>query len=154
MIKKVVAYLILTGLIMLPLAFAGEKGEHGEDAGKLIGMEKRLWKGWSENDPAPFEKLLRGDSRFVGPWGTKDKAKMVASVKQASCDVRGYSVGDVHVAAMSQGAVLLSYTAEQDATCDGEQVASPIIVSSVWIRHGGTWQSVLYHETPLAAEER
>jgi hypothetical protein len=43
---------------------------------------------------------------------------------------------------------ILSYTATQDAICDGTKMPAKIYSSSVYVRKDGKWLSAAYQETP------
>jgi hypothetical protein len=154
--KKWMTMVIAVSMLMtVPLALAGEKVEKSEKKGvnaTLVELEKQLWRAWGTHDPDAADKLMREDAKLVGPWGTWDKDSFIAQIREKNCEVRGWNLSEIEVTKLSRSAMLLSYTAEQDATCGGDDVMSPIVVSSVWARRGAIWQHVLYDESPLETE--
>lgn len=156
--KKWMPLVIVVSILMTaPLALAGEKGQKNENEKKgvdatLVELEKQLWRAWGTHDPDAADKLIRDDAKLVGPWGTWDKNSFIAQIREKNCEVRGWALSEIEVTKLNRSAVLLSYTAEQDATCGGDAVDTPIVVSSVWARRAGVWQHVLYNESRLEAE--
>ena len=45
--------------------------------------------------------------------------------------------------------VLLSYTATQDATCEGQKMPPKVYSSSIDVRQKGKWMMTHYQETPI-----
>jgi hypothetical protein len=63
--------------------------------------------------------------------------------------VEGYGLSDFGVLPLTAGAYLLTYKAEQYATCNGEKIPIHINGSSVYILQAGRWQAVYRAEVPL-----
>ncbi len=146
---------LLAAVVVLSPSFAGEKGEkvsRGDGHDVIVELEKKLWMAWEKQDPTPVADLMRDDAKLVGPWGTWEKSAWTKALTDKYCTVRSWSIGDVEVSKIGKGAVLLSYTAEQDATCKDGPVDPRIVVSSIWVKDGNAWRNKLYHEAPLARQ--
>jgi hypothetical protein len=113
-------------------------------------VERTLWHGWASNDTAPFEKSIVKASINVGPWGTiSGKDAIVAMVSDHGCALEDVQFSDWKAHKVSEDTAILTYTAMQKGTCDGETLPENVAVSAVYVRHGDHWMSASYHETPL-----
>jgi len=113
----------------------------------IVGLEKRLWKAWVEGDATTFEKFVTKDYRAIGSWGRRTKAEFLESL--GSCEVHDYSLSDFDLIVVSEDVVLLTYEAEQDATCDGKRLPARVMSSSLYVLRDDHWRSALYQETSL-----
>jgi len=121
-----------------------------DDAAKLLpGLEKEMWTAWSKADPAPFQKYLAENAVNINANGVDiGKAKMLASLAKSDCKVASFSLGDIQVTRVSDSTAVLTYTATQDATCQGTKMPAKVSASSVWVKQGGQWLAAVYHESP------
>lgn len=49
---------------------------------------------------------------------------------------------------LTDDVALLTYRATQDGSCGGQALPGALVVSSVYVRRGGSWMNAAYHETP------
>lgn len=119
-----------------------------ELARNVVGLEKRLWKAWAEADRATFEKFVTEDYRSIGSWGRQTKEEFLESL--GSCEVRDYSLSDFDLVVVNDDAVLLTYEAEQDASCDGKPLPARVMSSSLFVLRDDHWRSAMYLETTPA----
>jgi len=116
-------------------------------ADTLIAMEKQSWVGWQGHDGAFYDRFLSADHVEVHADGPAGKAEVVAGVK-AGCTVKSWSVDRFKVTRFSADMASLVYRAEQETTCGGGKVPSPVWVTSVYVRRDGHWQNAIYVHTP------
>ena len=113
----------------------------------LTHLEKASWEAWQKRDGAFFETFLSADHVEVGVGGPTNKATVVAGVASPSCVVKSYEVGQFKLTAFNGETAMLTYHAQQDTTCNGVRVPSPVWTSSLYIKRAGHWQNALYQQT-------
>ncbi len=150
----ITAGLLASTFLLAPRALAAQEMAEGDDLTmKLASIEQSLWAGWENADAAPFEKNMVESSISVGPWGIQSgKAEIMAEISDGGCEVAGYSFSDWKVHKVGDGTAILTYSATQDAVCDGQTVPASIVVSSTYVMHGDHWMSASYHETPVESQ--
>ena len=121
-----------------------------DDAAKVLpAMEKAMWAAWAKGDAAPFQKHLAENTVNVTSSGVEiGKAKVIDAMSKSPCKVASYAVGDIQVTRVGDSTAVLTYTATQDATCQGRKMPAKVVASSVWVKQGGQWLAALYHESP------
>lgn len=113
----------------------------------LIGLEKQSWEAWKKRDGKFFEKFLSDDHVEVGFGGRTNKATVVAGVASPVCVVKSYAVENFELTKLDANTAVLTYHAEQDTTCGGNAVPSPVWASSLYVRRGNRWLNALYQQT-------
>lgn len=139
-------------LIALPLAALLASAAEAATASlddTLIALEKQSWVAWQNHDGAFFERFLSPDHVEMQPNGEGSKASVVAGVK-AGCTVKSYAVDHFKLTRFTPDAALLTYRAEQDTTCGGSPVPSPVWATSLFVKRDGKWRNALYAHVPAA----
>jgi hypothetical protein len=143
----------LTVIVLAIFAFASLALGQGKRADKdalketLIKLEKQSWEAWKKRDGKFFEKFLSEDHVEVGFGGRTNKATVVAGVASPICIVKSYTVDKFELTKFDSNTALLTYHAEQDTTCGGNAVPSPVWASSFYVRRGNRWLNTLYQQT-------
>jgi hypothetical protein len=154
----------LTGAaILLPLAFllgptsaqTPRKNDARSSDSKvqleLVRTETGFFEAWKNKDQAYFREHIPENGVFWGEYGTLSRdqqlAEQLASAK--ACSVEGYGLSDFGALPLAAGAYLLTYKAEQYATCNGEKVPVHMNGSSIYIFKAGRWQAIYRAEVPL-----
>lgn len=65
------------------------------------------------------------------------------------CELRCFAHTDARVHKLGADVVVLSYTATQDATCEGQKMPPKVYSSSIYVRQKGKWMMTHYQETPI-----
>jgi hypothetical protein len=154
----------LTGAaILLPLALllgpTSAQTPHKSAAGsapgnvqlELVRTETGFFEAWKTNDQAYFRDHMPENGIFWSDNGTFSRDQQLAA-QQASaktCTVEGYSLSDFGALPLATGAYLLTYKAEQYATCNGEKAPVHMNGSSIYILKSGHWQAIYRAEVPL-----
>jgi len=142
--KKLLASLLLM-FGLAPLAMAADL------QAELMAVEKALWTAWGKKDGEPFRKALTADAVEVVA-GTSPVVGRDAIAKEIStlpCELRSFAHTDAKVRKLGADVVLLSYTATQDATCEGQKMPPKVYSSSIYVRQKGKWMMTHYQETPI-----
>jgi hypothetical protein len=141
-----------TGVAMLAVlcgtAGIAQAGDDETLKEELASIEQALWGAWAINDKTVIKARGRDDTVLIMATG-RERFEDFADDPSGGCEVFGYSLGDFEVVKLTDDAAALSYRAEQDATCEGQKLPSPVMVSSVYAREDGMWKWVMYHESPL-----
>ena len=135
-----------------------KNGAHGEMRSdvrniqqQLVRIESGFFEAWKTKDQAYFREHMSENSVFWGEYGTFSReqvlAEQLASAK--TCTVDGYGLSDFGALPLAAGVYLLTYKAEQYATCDGEKVPVHMNGSSVYVLKAGRWQAIYRAEVPL-----
>lgn len=133
------------GLIVV----AGPARAQDDLAATLMAIEESMWKGWAAADGAPFEAHLTDGSIITTPGGlTVGKAALVADIEEGSCEVRSWELSSPAVHTVTDDVVILTYLADQEATCDGHDISGKVMASAVYVNQGGEWKLASYQETP------
>jgi hypothetical protein len=148
----ITASVLTVTILAVPHGLAAQEMAQDNDLTmKLASIEKSLWEGWKNADGASFQKHLVDDAVDVGPWGIHvGKSTVIADITDGGCDVKGYSFADWQAHKVGESTAILTYSATQDAVCDGETIPTDIVVSSTYVMSGGTWKTASHQETPVA----
>jgi hypothetical protein len=153
----------LTGVaILVPLALwlvpssaqTPHKGDAPDDTRsiqqELVRTETGFFEAWKTKDQAYFRDHMPANGIFWGENGTLSRDQQLAD-QQASakaCTVEGYGLSDFGALPLASGAYLLTYSAEQYATCNGEKLPVHMNGSSIYIFRAGRWQAIYRAEVP------
>src|SRR4029079_12060182 len=80
-----------------------------------------------------------------GVAGTEQALKDLGS---SDCKVNGYSLADTNFTWLDKNTVLMTYKADQDATCNGQKVPGTVWASSIWVNKDKQWKAAFHQETP------
>jgi len=136
--------------VVLGLLVAGPTAA-GDLKGELVAIDKALWSAWGAGDAAPFQKHVGDDyvQAVAGAGVTSGKDQVLAGLSPGVCDVKSFDFQDVRVRQLGKDVAILSYVANQDASCGGEKLTPKVFSTSVYVRRDGKWLAVNYQETPL-----
>jgi hypothetical protein len=155
---------LLTGAeMLLPLALllvpTSAQTPHKNDAGnevrnvqlELVRIETGFFEAWKNNDQAYFRDHMPENGIFWNDGGTFSRDQQLADQQTSAktCTVEGYGLSDFGALPLATGAYLLTYKAEQYATCNGEKAPVHMNGSSIYIFKSGHWQAIYHAEVPL-----
>jgi hypothetical protein len=118
---------------------------------ELVRTENGFFEAWKTKDQAYFREHMPENGIFWGDAGTFSRDQQLAE-QQASakvCTVEGYGLSDFGALPLAAGAYLLTYKAEEYATCNGEKAPVHLNGSSIYVFKGGRWQAIYRAEVPL-----
>jgi len=118
---------------------------------ELVRTETGFFDAWKSHDTAYFRNHIPANGVFWGESGTFSRDQQLEEQQSSAklCVVEGYSLSDFGILPLASGAYMLTYRAEQHATCGGERVPVHMNGSSVYIFKDGRWQAVYRAEVPL-----
>jgi hypothetical protein len=118
---------------------------------ELVRAETGFFEAWKSKDQNYYRSHIPENGVFWGEYGTFSRDQQLEEQKSSAkaCTVDGYSLSDFGVLPLAAGAYLLTYKAEQYATCGGEKAPVHMNGSSVYIFKEGRWQAIYRAEVPL-----
>ena len=145
--RKITAVALLSLALMIFIQGQDERKQTVSVKEILINLENQSWEAWKKRDGKFFQTFLADDHVEVGLNGTATKAQVVAFVASPVCVVKSYSVDSFNVVLFDANTAVLTYHAEQDTSCNGKLVPSPVWVTSLYVRRDGRWLNALYQQT-------
>ncbi len=115
---------------------------------KLVETEKSLWDAYTKKDAKPFEEALAENFTAINSTGRENRTDSLKSYSAHSCEVKSHSLSDFHTSKISDDLYLLTYKADQDATCDGNPVPKTMWFSTIVKKDGDAWKGVFHMGTP------
>jgi hypothetical protein len=142
------AFLVLT-ILLTACTFAKPEGKQEEKSLEttIIELDKRGWESWKNNDPTWFIENTTEHFLSISSGGISTKAEVVKGIP-GDCKVAAYSLSDFKFTLLDKHAVLLTYTANQDAVCGGEKAPSVLRVAVNYVRRDGKWLEAMYMQAP------
>ena len=150
--------------VLLPLAFLGgtvisqtprPKNDPAAESRNveqdLVRTEIGFFEAWKTKDLAYFREHIPENGIFWGEYGTfsRDQQNEEQQTSAKTCVVQGYGLSDFGAMPLSAGSYLLTYKAEQYATCNGERVPVHMNGSSIYVFKAGKWLAIYRAEVPL-----
>ena len=116
----------------------------------LVHTEFGFFEAWKAKDLAYFRLHIPENGVLWGENGTlsRDEQLEMQVVSAKSCTVQGYGLSDFNVVQLVTGAYLLTYTAEQYATCSGDKLPVHVNGSSIYVFKAGQWQAIYRAQVP------
>jgi len=159
--KTVIANRIaLTGLAIFALMFLSQpssaqrahaRGNPGNAAEELVRTETGFFEAWKKKDDTYFRTHMLENGIFWSDSGTLSRDQQLQQQQTAAkaCTVEGYGLSDFGVLPLTGGAYLLTYKAEEYATCGGEKLPVHWNGSSIYVLKEGRWQAIYRAQVPL-----
>jgi hypothetical protein len=118
---------------------------------ELVRTETGFFEAWKTKDQAYFREHMSENGVFWGENGTVSRDQQLAEQQTSgkACTLEGYGLSDFGALPLASGAYLLTYQAEQYATCSGEKAPVHMNGSSIYILKAGHWQAIYRAEVPL-----
>ncbi|MGA7925018.1 MAG: hypothetical protein WCA20_03360 [Candidatus Sulfotelmatobacter sp.] len=118
---------------------------------ELVRTETGFFEAWKTKDQAYFREHMPVNGVFWGENGTLSRDQQLAEQQTSTktCTVEGYGLSDFGALPLASGAYLLTYKAEQYATCNGEKAPVHMNGSSIYVLKAGRWQAIYRAEVPL-----
>jgi hypothetical protein len=114
---------------------------------QIIALDKQGWEAWKDNDPEWFQKNVTDGFLSISSDGVSNKTQVVEATP-TSCKVKSYALDNFKFVRLDANTVLLSYSAKQDAVCDGKPAPAAIQVAVNYVRRGDRWLEAMYMQSP------
>jgi hypothetical protein len=147
------ALLFLFVFAIRPARAQGPQKKSGVEQ-ELVRTETGFFEAWKTKDIAYFRNHIPENGVFWGEFGTFSRDQQLEEQKGSAkvCAVDGYNLFDFGVLPLASGAYLLTYKADQYATCGGEKVPVHMTGSSVYVFRDSRWQAIYRAEIPLKTQ--
>jgi hypothetical protein len=124
--------------------------QRGNVEQELVRIETGFFEAWKTKDPAYFREHIPENGIFWGEYGIASRDQQLAAQEGSAkvCTVEGYGLSDFGALPLAAGVYLLTYKAEQYATCNGEKVPVHMNGSSIYVLKAGRWQAIYRAEVP------
>ena len=145
--------LVISGSVSQTPPGTGRKVEvrgEGDVAEAIIAREEGFWDAWKNRRADFFKENLTEESVVVVGTGRKGKSQVVEEISKADCLVRDYSLADFKAISLSRNAFLLTYRAQQRATCGGKELPATVYASSIYVTRRGVLVRMFHQQTPSA----
>jgi hypothetical protein len=114
---------------------------------QIIALDKQGWEAWKDNDPEWYRQNVKDEFLSISSDGVSNKAQVVKAMP-TSCKVKSYALDNFKFIKLDTHAVLLTYSATQDAVCDGKAAPVAIQVAVNYVRRGDRWLEAMYMQSP------
>ena len=133
--------LVLSGVMLYAQSNAGvEKA--------LQTKEEAGWQAWKDHNAKLIEDMIPDHAINIADGTfTTTKKELVDGLNSQACQVSSYSLSDFSYIWLDKDTVLMTYTANQDATCSGKKQTGKVIATSLWQKKGSKWMSPFHQET-------
>jgi hypothetical protein len=118
-------------------------------ADALLALENKAFEAYKAKDGKWFEGFLNDKFVMFGPAGRVDKAGAVKMISEDKCDVKSFSFSEPHVTPVTSDVYVLTVKAEEDITCDGKKIPTPVRAGTVYVRSGSEWKGAYHNEVPI-----
>ena len=117
---------------------------------QLVAREKQSWAAWQSKDIAFWQRHLSGDHvEMDGPDGPQGRDYVLNGVAKRTCTVPTYNLDSFQFRPLGRNAGMLVYRATQELVCGDKHIPNTGWVTSVYRRHGGRWENVLFEHVPV-----
>jgi hypothetical protein len=110
----------------------------------LRSLKDRALAATRDRDQDFYRGYLADDAVAILPAGVFDKAAVVAALGGSQVPFQSSRIDDTRVVVLGPDAGVVTYRAIL--------ASGPVFVTTVYARRNGTWQGVLYQQTPLDAD--
>ncbi len=123
--------------------------DHQAVENDLKAKEQAGWQAWKDHDTKTFDAMLPDDAvNIAGGMVEHNKQQIMKDMAANPCTVGNFSLSDFSFLWIDKDAVMITYNATQEVTCDGKKQPDKVIASSLWVKKGGKWLSPFHQETP------
>jgi hypothetical protein len=143
--------LALSLLAQSPGTQASKKPEvSSASAAKIIESKiRQLWQDFKERKKDAYAAGLTDDNTAV--WadgkGIRDKAAAVKDMDSFALD--SYSLSNFKITPLGTNAAMATYGAKVVGAVDGQKLNLNLAVTEVWVKRGGHWKELRYHESEI-----
>lgn len=121
----------------------------------LKALETKAFDAWKNNDAKFFDAFLADNFAMLGQDGQRlDKAATVKEVSGHKCEVKSFSLSDEKMVMAGADAAVIVMKVTADGTCPDakgvqQEMPSPVISASVFVRSGSDWKGAFHKEVAI-----
>ena len=114
---------------------------------KIIALEQQAWQAWKDRNVAYLRANTTETFLSISSEGVSDKAQVLKAVA-TECKIKAFALHNVKFVMLDQNVVALTYTATQDAVCNGKKAPAKVRAVVNYVRRGDRWLEAIYMQTP------
>ena len=146
---KKILLILLSALTFGTTAFGQTKTSKNASLEKqIIALDISGWEAWKTNNVKWFQTNTAPEFMAINGGVISTRADVI-KYTPTGCEVKSYALDDFKFVVLSENTVLLTYTALQDAICDGKKIPAKVRAAVTYIKRGGRWLEACYVDTPL-----
>jgi hypothetical protein len=146
--KKIVLLLLSTFLLVNLTVGQAKMSEDAKLKEHILALDIAAWNAWKNKDVAYFKANTTETFQSGNVYGFSTKAEMI-STAFVDCNVRSFSLDNVGFVQLHKKAVMLTYTAMQDAECGGEKLPAKVRATVTYVKQGGKWLEAFYMDATI-----
>ena len=128
------------------LFIAGEaRSDTAEEVERAL---RAIQAAFNKGDAATLKGLMTEDHVSIMTYarisGAAELLKALGDFKFSE-----YKISELKVRSISKDVALASHQATIKGTYKGREVPSPVLVTTIWVKHDGKWLESWYQETPM-----
>jgi len=111
--------------------------------------EKQGWEAFKNKDKTAFAAIVTDDYTAViaDGSGERDLTGTLDAMKEIT--INSYTLSDFKLTWIGSNAALLHYRASANYTIGNQTISGKLAVGDIWVKRGGQWKSLRYHETEM-----
>jgi hypothetical protein len=146
--KNKILILLIALTIVIPTFSQTKISNEAKIEADIIALETSGWDAWKNKDAEWFRTNTTEECLWINSGGMSTKAQMIKSVL-TDCEVNSVLLDNFKFVMLNKNTILLTYTAIQDAVCNGEKIPTNIRASVNYINRDGKWLEAFYMETTI-----
>ncbi len=111
--------------------------------------EKAGWEAFKNKDKKAFADLVTSDYTAVLADGKGEHSRQATLDAMADITITDYSLSNFRLTSLGPNSAMLSYAAAAKYSINGQNQDGKLAVTDVWVKRGGQWKSLRYHETEV-----
>lgn len=120
------------------------------DKTSIMNREAASWEFAKTKQLDKLKEVLADDYQAFFGKVTMNKAEVLQSFQQSN--ITAYRLSNLRVKKISNDVAIVYYDALQNATDpEGDRWVPQISAATTYVKRGGNWYSIFYHETPTMA---
>ncbi len=127
---------------------AGVATASGAVAKTLEAKIRQLWQDFKDRKKEAFAAVLADDAtEFWVDGKLRDKATAVKDVDRVM--LNNYGLSNIKITSLGPEAALATYRVKADGTLNGQPFDATLEATQVFVKRGGTWKELRYHESQI-----
>src|SRR5262249_42393130 len=127
---------------------AGASTASGSVAKTLEAKIRQLWQDFKDHKKEAFAAVLADDAtEFWVDGKLRDKATAVKDVESVMLNT--YALSNITKTPLGPAAALATDQEKADGTLNGQPFDATLEVTHVFVKRGGTWKELRYHESVI-----
>jgi hypothetical protein len=110
---------------------------------------RQAWQDFKDKKKDAFATLLTDDNTQVWADGKPPRDKPTTIKDLDAWTLNSYSLSNINIKPLGGDAAVATYQAKVDASVNGQKVNANLAVTDLWVKRGGEWKELRYHESEI-----